>query len=122
MNNCFVYVYKRLKVAGVNLPTELKVIVENKDGDKKEISYTTESLKPYVKDYKFFLKHKYHYDYFEQFCEYVKEAQENDIIIDKDGVGIAINKYKYIAINERNGLPTLYDIGRKKKLRVKADG
>lgn len=114
MNNCFTFVYKTLKRKGFDLPTELKVISED-----SEVTYDTKSLKPYVRDYEFFLKKKYHYAYFEQFCEYIKEAQENDIIIDKDGVGIAVNKYKYIAVNERSGNPCLYNIDRKKILRVK---
>jgi len=113
VNNCFVYVYKRLKRLGVVMPTELRVSDE---------VYTTESLKPYVKDYKFFLQKNYHYAYFEQFCDYVEIAQENDIIIDKDGVGIAVNRYKYIAINERSGNACLYNIEKQKILRVRIDG
>jgi len=107
MINCFTFTYKYLKNNGVYVPKEWK-------------QYTQKDMKRFILDYQYFLNNRIHYDFFESFCEYVNEAQENDIIIDDFGVGVAINKFKYITIKEKNSKSFLYDIEKHQKiLRVK---
>jgi hypothetical protein len=43
-------------------------------------------------------------------------ARENDIILTKDSIGIAINQYKYMTLRLRGGKPCLVDIEKKDKI------
>lgn len=97
MDNCFTFTYKKLKEAGIKIP-------------KKWDKYTYKDMRLFIKDYKYFLENKLHYKFFYSFCSEVSIAQKNDIILDIDGVGIAINRFKYMTIKDRNNTYCLCDI------------
>lgn len=104
MQNCFTYTFKKLKNLGLNIPIKWK----NYDAILDS--------KVFIRDYQYFLKNKLHYKYFESFCSYVNEAKENDIIIDDKGIGIAINKFKYMTIKDKTGLSSLCNIEKDQKI------
>jgi len=85
MINCFTYTFKTLTREGYEFPKEFG-------------EYCTSDLKAIIRDYQSILDKNIHYAYFESFCEYVDEAQKNDIIIHKHGVGIAVNSMMYVTI------------------------
>lgn len=85
MINCFTYTYKTLKREGYELPVEFE-------------GYSMREPRKILTDYKQILEDKTHYAYFESFCTEVKKAQPNDIIVHKDGVGIAVNDMMYVTI------------------------
>lgn len=103
MNNCFTYTYKRLRVLGHNIPTKWE-------------NWTVNDMRIFITNYQWFLENKKHYQFFESFCEYVDVAQENDIIINDDGVGIAINKFKYMTIREKDKRAKMCDITKEHKI------
>lgn len=107
MDNCFTYTYRMLKKAEFKVP---------KAWDR----YTDKDMRKFIVEYETFLSNKVHYAFFESFCEYVEDAVLNDIIIDDNGIGIAVNRYKYMTIAENSGKVTMDNITRDKKiLRVK---
>lgn len=107
MNNCFTYVYKTLQNAGFNVPTKWE------DFDNK-------NMKLFIARQDWFLEHKLHFKFFESFCSYVEVADKYDVIIDDHGVGIALNKFKYISIKDKNNKIAISNITKDKKImRVK---
>lgn len=102
-HNCFTYTFTRLKATGFVLPTVFE-------------GFEADDLRYFIKEQQFFLDNKVHYRYFESFCKYVDEAIENDIIIDDFGIGVAINKYKYMTIKDSNRRSTLCDISKGQKI------
>lgn len=104
INNCFTFTCKKLRNEGYTLPSSF-------------MNYNLwNDLKFFIIEYKFFLDNKLHYKYFESFCSYVDEAKENDIIIDDDGVGVAINRFKYISTRELDKRVKMYDIEKNQKI------
>jgi hypothetical protein len=101
MDNCFTYTFKKLQDAGYDLP-------------KRWGNYTQDDMRLFIVDYKFFLDNKLHYKFFNSFCERVDQATKNDIILDDNSVGIAINSFKYMSINDRNMKEKLFDINKNK--------
>jgi len=87
MINCFTFTYKTLIRKGYKFPPEFE-------------GYELNNLKPVIANYQELLDNKLHYAYFESFCYKVKTAQEDDIILHKDGVGIAVNKIMFVSILE----------------------
>ncbi len=83
--NCFTYVYKTLKREGYCLPVSFG-------------GYTMKKPEDILLDYQHILDEKIHYAYFESFCDYVSKAEPNDIILHKQGVGIAVNDMMYVSI------------------------
>ena len=96
-NNCFTYTYKQLYSLDYKVP-------------KAWGKYTNKDMKLFIKDYKMFLDNKLHFKFFESFCKYVKDIKKHDIIISNECIGIAVNKFKFMTIRERDGLARLYDI------------
>ena len=99
MINCFTFTYKTLSRKGLVFPTEFE-------------GYSTSDLKTIIVDYKNIIDNKIHYAYFDSFCTKVKKAQENDIVVTKKGIGIAVNNFKYVTISEESGNKTLETIKR----------
>jgi len=99
--NCFTFVYGYLLSKGVYLPSSWE-------------EYTKQDMRIFVSKYKWFLQNKMHYKFFESFCSYVDTAKENDIIIDDNGVAVAINKFKCYGIFKKK--PTIMDIDKNKKI------
>jgi len=54
----------------------------------------------YVKNEKRFLAKKEHIGFFRSFCDKVKTAQKDDIVLTKTSVGVAINRFTYWVYNE----------------------
>lgn len=103
-HNCFSYSYERLKsVYGDRIPNEWRCYSE---ADFQHFSINASK----------YLARKIHYSYFESFCDSVSFARENDIILTKDSIGIAINQYKYMTLKLRSGKPCLVDIEKKDKI------
>lgn len=101
--NCFTFVYKYLQNNGVNVPTRWGI-------------YNEKDMRLFMVEYKFFLDNKLHYKFFESFCSYVGEAQENDIIIDDNGVAVAVNKFKCYGLLHGHKEPFLMDIKKTQKI------
>lgn len=86
MINCFVAVYKHLdKLYG--LP-------------HKWHGYTVDDMDLFVKDQKKFLARRDHIAFFRSFCERVKSAKKDDIVLTKGSVGCAINRFTYWVYSE----------------------
>lgn len=81
MRNCFTVVYNYLNVK-YGLPTEW----EGMDNSNMDL---------FVKDQKRFLAKRQHIKFFRSFCDRVKSARKDDIILTKTGVGVAINRFSY---------------------------
>lgn len=79
-------------------------------------NYTQSDMKLFIVEYKFFLENKLHYKFFDSFCSRVDKAQKNDIILDDNSVGIAINSFKYMSINDRNMQEKMFDINKDKTI------
>lgn len=86
MNNCFTTVYKYLSEK-YKLPTKWN-------------GYTDKDMDLFVKKEKRFLANKDHIKFFMSFCNRVKEAKKDDIVLTKKSVGCAINKFFYWVYNE----------------------
>ena len=100
---CFSYTYKTLAKEGYDFPN-------NWEG------YSTSNLKKIQADFKKILDEKIHYAYFESFCTYVDTAQKNDIVINDNGIGVAINALKYMTIGEKRCGPMLAKITKDDKI------
>lgn len=107
-HNCFSYSYERLKaVYGDRIPSKWRC-------------YDESSFEHFSLNASKYLAKKVHLSYFSSFCYSVPFAEENDIILNKSGIGIAINQYKYMTLRLRDGKPCLVDIDKKDKImRVK---
>lgn len=97
MDNCFTFTYKQLLAKGYKIPLSWE-------------TWTVSDMRYFIKNYKWFLEKQKHRLFFESFCSYVKEAKENDIIINNNGVGIAINKFKYMTIRDRSNKQCICNI------------
>lgn len=83
--NCFTFTYKTLMRKGYKFPVYFE-------------GYSLNDLKPIIVDYQKILDEKIHYAYFDSFCHSVKIAKKDDVIVHKDGVGIAVNNILFISI------------------------
>ena len=97
MANCFTYTYKTLRKLGYDLPSTWG-------------KYSTSNMKEIENDSKLITEAKMHYDYFESFCSYVKDIQPDDIVINDNGVGLAVNKYKFVTVCEKRTCRALMNI------------
>lgn len=88
MKNCFTVAIKYLNNK-YNLPSGW--------GD---YSLNINDLDLYVKDQKKFLARKDHIGFFKSFCDVVKTAKKDDIVLTRESVGIAINRFAYWVYNE----------------------
>jgi len=107
--NCFTFTYKTLMRKGYNFPVDFE-------------GYSLNNLKLITVDYQKILDEKIHYAYFESFCHKVKIAQEDDIIIHKDGVGIAVNKILFISVLDKPRRKVLRPITKKHTIMRIGDG
>jgi len=103
MDNCFTYTYRRLRASGLDIPTQWE-------------NWSIKDMRTFIKEYKWFLENKKHYQFFESFCEYVDTAKADDIVVDDGCIGIAINKFKYMTIREKGGQAKMYDITKNHKI------
>ncbi len=85
MTNCFLYTYNVLEKEGISMPVSFN-------------GYSMNNVKKIIAEYKDILAKEIHYRFFEGFCSYVNEAKKNDVVIHKDGVGVAINRFSYVTI------------------------
>ena len=97
MENCFTFVCSELEKHKIKVPIEWG-------------GFSRVNKKLFIVDYKYFLENKLHYEFFYSFCNKVSTAQKNDIILDNDGIGIAINRFKYMTIKDKNNKHCLSDI------------
>lgn len=86
MNNCFTTVYNYLNLRYI-LPKEWN-------------GYTNKDMDLFVKDEKRFLAKREHIGFFRSFCDKVKDAKKDDIVLTKTSVGVAINQFTYWVYNE----------------------
>lgn len=91
MHNCFSYTYKTLTRLGYKLPTEWN-------------GYTTADMKRFIVEYREFLDNNIHIEFFDSFCDRVDKAKENDIIVNGDSIGIAIDHVNYMTIYDEGGV------------------
>ena len=103
LDNCFTFTYKSLVFKGYDIPSSWE-------------TWTVKDMRKFIKNYKWFLENKKHIEFFESFCFYTNEATENDIIINDKTVGLAINRFKYITIKEKNGKVALCNIKKEDKI------
>lgn len=59
-----------------------------------------DDMSQYVRDQKRFLARKEHIGFFKSFCDIVKTAEKNDVVLTRTSVGVAINKFAYWTYNE----------------------
>jgi len=119
MTNCFIYTYKTLARLGYDVPKSIEFTYNTEEEEKTETFSMAKDAKKFISDFQFFLDNKIHYAFFESFCDYVDKAEKNDIIISDDGIGIAVDKYRFTTTRDRNGLICLDDIRDKKVMRVR---
>ncbi len=81
MRNCFTVAYNYLNVK-YGLPTEWE-------------GYTPADMDLFVEKQGMFLAKKQHIKFFKSFCDRVKSARKDDIILTKTSVGVAINRFSY---------------------------
>ena len=86
MNNCFTTAYNYLNLR-YSLPKSWK-------------GWTVQDMDTFVKDEKKFLGRKDHIGFFRSFCDKVKDAKKDDIVLTKTSVGVAINQFTYWVYNE----------------------
>ena len=103
MIDCFAYTYKTLKRKGYEFPQEFE-------------GYSLSNLKAIMADGKDLMSSDTPLNYFNSFCTEVDVAQEDDIVLTPTGIGIAINKIKYISIFEKRGNKKLMNIDKDCKI------
>lgn len=86
MKNCFTTVYEYLNCR-YSLPKEWN-------------GYTDKDMDLFVNEQKRFLAKRQHIKFFRSFCDNVKNAQKDDIVLTRTSVGCAINKFAYWVYNE----------------------
>jgi hypothetical protein len=86
INNCFTTVYYYLN--------ERFIIPHEWNG------WTVADMDIFIKDQKKFLSRKDHICFFRSFCEKVKTAKKDDIVLTRTSVGVAINQFTYWVYNE----------------------
>lgn len=86
MNNCFTATYNYLNLR-YTLPQQWN-------------GWTVKDMDKFVKDEKKFLGRKDHIAFFRSFCEKVKTAKKDDIVLTRKSVGVAINRFTYWVYNE----------------------
>lgn len=99
MDNCFTTTFKYLNLRYA-LPQSWK-------------GWTIKDMETFVKDEKKFLGRKDHIAFFRSFCEKVKTAKKDDIVLTRKSVGVAINRFTYWVYNE--------DLGRVEHLNLDKD-
>jgi hypothetical protein len=90
MNNCFTFTYQFLKNQGFKVPSNLGNL--NYEETKNDI----------IQNYKYYLKNNLHIQFFNGWTEIVTTPQKNDIILHKFGLGIALNKHRFLTMNHKN--------------------
>lgn len=97
MTNCFTFTYKKLITKGYSLPTEWN-------------GFTTKDFRHITANSQHYLDEKYHIEFFKEICDEVTDIKEDDIIIHENGVGLALNQYKYLTILEGGKKIVMKDI------------
>jgi len=85
--NCFIFIYEHLKTKGYKIPDTFENLEYKKD------------YKILINNNKQHLENNLHFRYFESFTREVKKAIENDIILHKRGIGIALDNKRFMTLN-----------------------